>query len=69
MNTLVHVGAVNAPEFTATLSTTEKLRPLAMETGGTVHRVSDGGNSISLPNILPIRGTPRGLGWPPRAER
>ena len=60
MNTLVHVGAVNAPEFAEAISTTDKLKPLAAETGGTVQRVSDGGTSISLPTILPIKGTPRG---------
>ncbi|MCP4318755.1 MAG: hypothetical protein GY789_22860 [Hyphomicrobiales bacterium] len=59
MSTLVHVGAVNAPEFAATVSTTERLKPLTSETGGTVQRVSVDGTSISLPSILPIKGTPR----------
>jgi len=61
MRTLVHVGAVNAPEFAATVSTTETLAPLAGETGGTVMRLSDGGG-IDLPSILPVRGQPRGGG-------
>ena len=61
MRTLVHVGAVNAPEFAATVSTTETLAPLAAETGGTVLRLSDGGG-VDLPSILPVRGQPRGGG-------
>lgn len=60
MRTLVHVGAVNAPEFTATVSTTETLAPLAAETGGLVQRVAANGTDISLPSILPVRGQPRG---------
>ena len=59
MSVLAHVGAVNAPEFFATVSTTEKLAPLAQETGGTVQRLSQDGDSISLPQILPVRGQPR----------
>ncbi len=59
MRTLVHVGAVNAPEFAATVSTTERLAPLSAETGGIVRRVAQG-NDIDLPSILPVRGQPRG---------
>ncbi len=59
MNTLVHVGAVNAPEFTETVSTTEHLQAFAAQTGGTVQRISADGTDVSLPAILPIRGTPR----------
>ncbi len=60
MRTLVHVGAVNAPEFTATVSTTETLAPLAAETGGLVRRLAQSGTDIDLPSILPVRGQPRG---------
>ncbi len=60
MRTLAHVGAVNAPEFAATVSTTEKLEPLSRETGGTVRRLSADGQSVALPSILPVRGLPRG---------
>lgn len=60
MRTLAHVGAVNAPEFAATVSTTEKLEPLSNETGGTVRRVSADGQTVALPPILPVRGLPRG---------
>ena len=62
MRALVHVGAVNAPEFTATVSTTELLRPLAQATGGTVQRVSSDGSSVTLPSILPIKGSVRTSG-------
>jgi hypothetical protein len=62
MRALVHVGAVNAPEFAATVSTTEKLKPLSSETGGTVRRISAGGQDIALPAILPVKGLPRGNG-------
>ncbi|WP_419906103.1 hypothetical protein [Hoeflea sp.] len=62
MRALVHVGAVNAPEFTATVSTTELLRPLAEATGGTVQRVSSDGTDVSLPSILPIKGSVRASG-------
>lgn len=60
MRALAHVGAVNAPEFAATISTTEKLEPLSNETGGTVRRVSADGQTVALPPILPVRGLPRG---------
>lgn len=60
MRTLVHVGAVDAPEFAATVSTTERLAPLSAETGGIVHRVAQDGGGIDLPSILPVRGQPRG---------
>ncbi|MCJ8519382.1 hypothetical protein ABID21_002401 [Pseudorhizobium tarimense] len=56
--TLVHVGAVDAPEFTAMISTEETLAPYAERTKGIVTRIADV-NSIRLPNILPIRGEVR----------
>ena len=64
MRALVHVGAVNAPEFAATVSTTEILRPLVEETGGIVRRVSSGGTEVSMPTVLPVRGSVR-----PSADR
>ena len=54
--TLVHVGAVDAPEFKAMISTTETLKPLADATKGSVHRVADNSGHIALPDILPVRG-------------
>ncbi|RFZ89727.1 hypothetical protein D0Y60_03700 [Shinella sp. WSJ-2] len=57
LNALVHVGAVDAPEFKATISTTETLKPLADATKGTVRRlVDENGNAVSLPPLLPVSG-------------
>lgn len=57
--TLVHVGALNAPEFAATVSTTRLLAPLATETGGLVKRLSSGDGNVAIPAIVPIKGVPR----------
>ncbi len=39
LTTLVHVGAVDAPEFKAMISTTDTLKPVADKTKGLVARV------------------------------
>lgn len=57
-STLVHVGAVDAPEFKAMISTEENLQPYADKTRGLVTRVA-AGDGVSLPNILPVRGEVR----------
>ncbi|WP_099864996.1 hypothetical protein [Pararhizobium haloflavum] len=62
LTALAHVGAVNAPEFRGTVSTTERLDPLATETGGTVRRVSDGDGALVVPSVLPVRGAVRDAG-------
>ena len=49
LQTVAHIGPVNAPEFADTISTTDTLAALAAETGGTVRRVKDG-----LPSVVPI---------------
>jgi hypothetical protein len=59
LSALVHVGAVDAPEFKATISTTETLKPLADATKGTVRRLADADGDISLPPLLPVSGTVR----------
>ncbi|TCM79137.1 hypothetical protein [Rhizobium sp. BK068] len=56
MTTLAHVGAVDAPEFKAMISTTEALKPVADKTKGLVTRLSDTSGAISIPPILPVRG-------------
>jgi len=56
---LVHVGAVDAPEFKAMISTTDTLRPLTERTRGLTARLDDGQGSIEIPPILPVRGTIR----------
>jgi Putative glutamine amidotransferase len=52
LNTLVHVGPVNAPEFLSTVSTLAPLAPLVKQSGGLAMRLAD----AALPDILPVRG-------------
>ncbi|MBB4566005.1 membrane protein [Rhizobium leucaenae] len=59
LSTLVHVGAVDAPEFKAMISTTETLKPLADKTKGLVIRVASSGGGVTVPPILPVRGAVR----------
>jgi len=60
LSALVHVGAVDAPEFKATVSTTETLKPLADATRSTVRRLVDAdGEAVSLPPLLPVSGKVR----------
>ncbi|WFU07768.1 glutamine amidotransferase [Rhizobium sp. CB3090] len=59
LSTLVHVGAVDAPEFKAMISTTETLKPLAEKTKGLVTRVASSGGGVTVPPILPVRGAVR----------
>ncbi|MFP3544775.1 hypothetical protein SB748_14995 [Rhizobium sp. SIMBA_035] len=56
LTTLVHVGAVDAPEFKAMVSTTEALKPITDKTRGLVARVSDATGAIEVPPVLPVRG-------------
>lgn len=57
-STLVHVGAVDAPEFKAMVSTEQTLAPYAEKTRGLVTRVASE-DGIRLPDILPVRGAVR----------
>lgn len=59
LKTLVHVGAVDAPEFREMISTTEKLAPLAAASKGIVKRLDDGADGVTLPQILTVRGDVR----------
>ncbi|TCR92143.1 hypothetical protein [Rhizobium sp. BK376] len=59
LTTLVHVGAVDAPEFKAMISTTDTLKPLADKTKGLVTRVASNGGGVTVPPILPVRGAVR----------
>jgi hypothetical protein len=56
LTALAHVGPVNAPEFADTVSTEEVLRPLAEASGGSVRRIAANGE-VTLPGIVPVRGT------------
>lgn len=60
LSTLVHVGAVDAPEFKQVISTTQTLIPISTQSKGIVKRVVDG-NSITLPQIVPVRQLPNRL--------
>ena len=59
LSTLAHVGAVDAPEFKAMISTEDTLKPLAAETNGLVTRVASASGPVVLPPILPVRGQVR----------
>jgi len=53
LRALAHVGAVDAPEFRATVSTTDIIGPLSAESGGLTTRVN--ASASDLPQILPTR--------------
>jgi hypothetical protein len=53
LRALAHVGAVDAPEFRATVSTTSVMAPLSTESGGLTTRVN--AEASDLPQILPTR--------------
>jgi hypothetical protein len=59
LSTLVHVGSVDAPEFKATISTTDTLAPWAEKTKGLVQRLASADGPVDVPQILPVRGTVR----------
>lgn len=61
LTALAHVGPVNAPEFADTVSTTERLAPVADATGGSVRRIGNGAG-VSLPGIVPVRATATAAG-------
>ena len=59
LSILASVGPENPREFQEVVSTTEKLRPLAEATGGTVRRIADGtAGAVTLPRILEMRDSP-----------
>jgi hypothetical protein len=62
---LVHVGPPNPREFTDVLSTPENLAPIVAETGGGIMRVTDAGNGLRVPRVVPMRRADNfaGDGW------
>jgi hypothetical protein len=56
LSTLTNVGPENPKE--EVVSTTEKLRPLAEATGGTVRRISNDGTSLTVPRIVAMHDAP-----------
>ena len=56
---LVNVGPENPLEMRDVVSTTEKLRPIAEATGGTVRRLASGpGDSIAMPRVVGLNPAP-----------
>jgi len=56
---LVNVGEANPLEMQDVVSTTEKLRPIAEATGGTVRRIGAGPNgAITLPRVVGLDPSP-----------
>ncbi len=59
LSVLANVGPENPREFQDVVSTTERLRPLADATGGTVRRIANGPNGdVSLPRVVAMRESP-----------
>lgn len=55
LETLAHVGPVDAPEFADSISTTDRLKPLTDATGGSVHRVhASADSSVQVPAITAV---------------
>ncbi|MDF1609714.1 hypothetical protein PZ897_16120 [Hoeflea sp. YIM 152468] len=55
LQAVAHVGAVDAPEFRATVSTADVLSPISAESGGLTRRVN--ATASDLPQILPTRSS------------
>jgi len=64
LTALANVGPLNPREYQDALSTTQKLEPLARETGGGVLRVGNGAEPV-VPRLLPVRAgiTAHGSDW------
>jgi len=59
LSVLVNVGPQNLREFQDVISTTDKLKPLAESTGGTVRRVASGASDdVALPRLVAMRESP-----------
>ena len=64
LNALINIGPANPREFAEVTSTTDVLAPIANATGGTAHRLDDGGG-MNVPRIIAVRsgGTYGGDDW------
>ena len=62
---LTNVGTPNPREFSNVKSTTEILNELTTETKGTLSRIVQSGNELTLPRIVPIKNSTSysGNGW------
>jgi hypothetical protein len=66
LETLAHVGPVDAPEFADSISTVDRLKPIAEATGGSVHRVRASADSaVRVPSITAVAAnrTASGNDW------
>jgi hypothetical protein len=65
LNTLAHVGPLDAPEFKSIISTPFPMQPVADATKGAVRRVADVKGDIVVPDIVPISqtGDASGTSW------
>jgi hypothetical protein len=59
---IANLGPANPREFQEIASATERLQPLAEETGGSVRRIADDGGDISVPRLLQVRAGSRASG-------
>ena len=59
LSVLLNVGPENPREFQDVVSTTEKLRPIAEATGGSIRRISAGsGDAIIMPRLVAMHEAP-----------
>ncbi len=58
LTALVNVGPENPLEYREVVSTTEKLRPLAEASGGSVRRIGAKGGAVDMPRIVAMRDSP-----------
>jgi hypothetical protein len=64
LNALINIGPANPREFAEVTSTTDVVAPIADATGGSSHRLDDGGG-LNVPRIIGVRsgGTYGGDDW------
>ena len=59
LSILANVGPENPREFQEVVSTTDKLKPIAEATGGTVRRIGEGGgDAVTMPRVVAMRDSP-----------
>ncbi len=59
LSALAHVGAVDAPEFRATVSTPDRLKHLTDATHGIDTRIAGSNGAVDVPQIVPVSGSVR----------
>ncbi len=57
LNTLAHVGPLDAPEFKSIISTPAIMKPVADATKAAVRRLADASGTVSVPDIVPVSQT------------